>query len=161
MIVVGIATLVGLTACGSNRIDPDALDSLIEGAVVEGTGLEPTSIDCPEVDDPDDGTTFSCTVALDGQTLRIEGTVTDAAEGTVEVVNADAVLFVELLEATIAADFGQQLGARIDVDCGDTEVRVEPVGGRFTCRAADEFGDEADVLVDVVTADGDVAYELG
>jgi hypothetical protein len=151
-----------LGACSTTRmLDRDAVGDLIVEAVEEGIGLTPTNVSCPEVEDPDDGTTFECTATLDGQTLRIDGVVTDADEGTVEVVNADAVLFVDLLEATIADDFGVQLGFPVSVDCGDTVVRVEQVGARFTCSATDEIGDEADVQVDVLDVEGNIAYELG
>lgn len=128
--------------------------------MVDGTGLEPTDIECPEVDDPEDGTTFQCTLTVDGQLLRMNGTVTDAAEGTVEVANAEAVLFVDLLERTVAEDLTEQLDAEVRVDCGDTEVRVEEVGTAFTCRADDEFGAEGEVVVEVLDIEGNVTYEL-
>lgn len=67
---------------------------------------------------------------------------------------------VYLLERTVADDLGAQLDAEIEVDCGDTEVRVEEVGTEFTCRAEDESGEEAEVVVEVLDADGNVTYEL-
>jgi hypothetical protein len=160
-IAVLVVPLFALAACGTTSLDQDRLRELIEDAVTDGIGITPTDVACPDVEEPDDGTTFQCTTTLDGQTLRMDGVVTDADEGTVEVSNADAVLFVDLLETTIADDFSTQLGFALEVECGDTEVRVEEVGSRFECLATDEFGDEAPVQVEVVDLEGNVTYEIG
>lgn len=112
------------------------------------------------MDDPEDGTTFQCTLTIDSQLLRMNGTVTDAAEGTVEIANPEAVLFVDLLERMVADDLAEQRDVEIQVDCGDTEVRVEEVGTEFTCRAEDEFGAGGDVVVEVLDVEGGVTYEL-
>lgn len=161
-VVSAVAAIVGLsTGCASERsLDPERLDALVESAIVDGIGVQPTGIDCPPVIGIVDGTTFTCEVTLDGQSLRMEGEVVDAAQGTVEVVNLDAVLLVELLEWVIADDFTRQLGEPITIDCGDGEVIVAEVGSELTCTARDTVGNEASVSVVVDDAEGNVSYEL-
>lgn len=156
-----LATGMFVVACGgTTTLDQEQVSALIVEAVEEGIGLTPTDIECPEVEDPEQGTTFQCTATIDAQTLRIDGEILDVDEGTVSVANADAVLFVDLLETSIADDFGQQLDVVLTVDCGDTEVRVEEVGAEFECTATDEFGEEAAVFVEVQDLEGNVTYEL-
>jgi hypothetical protein len=158
---LALVAMLALAGCGPTSLDQGQLRDLIVAAVSDGIGITPTDVDCPDVENPEDGTTFQCTTILDGQTLRMNGVVTDADEGTVEVENADAILFVALLEKTIAEDFGPQLDATLVVDCGDTEVRVEEVGSSFGCTATDEFGEQARIVVEVLDVDGNVTYEIG
>lgn len=151
-----------MTACSTERsLDPERLDALIETAIVDGVGVAPTSVDCPPVTDIDDGTRFVCEATLDDQTLRMEGVVIDASEGEVEVNNIEAVLIVELLEWVIADDFSGQLGESITVDCDGRELIIAEVGSRLICTAFDTLGNDAEVGVEVVDAEGNVAFELG
>lgn len=162
-VVSVIASIVGLSSgCASERsLDPERVDALVESAIVDGIGVQPTRIDCPPVTGIVDGTTFTCEVTLDGQPLRMEGEVVDAAQGTVEVVNVDSVLLVELLEWVIADDVTRQLGEPITVDCGDGQLIVAEVGSELMCAARDTVGNEVPVSVVVDDAEGNVSYELG
>lgn len=163
VVVPAIAAIAGLSpgCAGERSLDPERLDALVESAIVDGIAVQPTVIDCPPVTGIVDGTTFTCEVTLDGQPLRMEGEVVDASQGTVEVVNLDAVLLVELLEWVIADDVTRQLGEPITVDCGDGEVIVAEVGAELLCAARDTVGNEVPVSVVVDDAEGNVSYELG
>lgn len=159
LIVGALAFAIG---CSSERsLDPERLDALIESAIVDGIGVTPSEIDCPPVTDIDDGTTFTCEVVLDGQMLRMAGVVLDASDGSVEVNNVDAVLFVDLLERVTSDDLTRQLGETITVDCGGGELRIEPVDAQFTCTATDSVGNEAPLVIEVLDADGNISFELG
>lgn len=157
----GVLAVLAVGCASERSLDPERLDALVESAIVDGIGIEPSAIACPPVTGIEDGTTFVCEATLDGQTLRMEGVVTDAAEGSVEVANLDAVLLVGVLESVIGSDFSQQLGEPITVECGDGEVIVAEVGSRLSCTATDSAGNEAPVSVDVDDAEGNVSYELG
>lgn len=157
--LAGVAVLVG---CATERsLDPERLDALIDSAIADGVGVAPTAVSCPPVTDIVDGTTFVCEATLDGQTLRMAGVVVDASEGEVEVENVDAVLFVGLLEQVIADDVSRQLGETITIECGTGELIIAEVGSELSCTASDSVGNEADVLVEVVDAEGNVTFELG
>lgn len=163
-VLLGIVALGSFAAaCSEDReLDPDRLDAAVESAVVEGLGVTPTTIDCPAVTGISDGSTFTCEVDLDGQVLQMAGTVIEASEGTFEIDNLDAVLFVDVLELGIAAEISAELGEAIGVDCGlDGDLVVAEVGSRISCTAIDVVGNEAPLTVDVLDADGEIAYELG
>ena len=157
--VVSALALVGCSASvsvGSKTLDRDDLHALIEDGLAGDLPVTIADADCPEVEDPTDGTTFECTATLDGQPLTVVGTVTDAENGSVNVVFGDAVLDVAALETAAA----EQLGTDITVECGDEAYLVQEVDAVFECDAADAGGNTAVVAVTVNDVAGNVSFEV-
>lgn len=162
LVVTAVAIGALVAACASPpELDTAAVSRLVETSLVDATGVTPTDVDCPRLPEIDDGTTFECTATLDAQELRVAGVVIDARAGVVEVSNADAVLFVELLEGMIAFELFEQLERVLELDCGDSEVLVVPPGDTLTCTATDRDGDSADVRVEVLDTSGQITFSLG
>jgi hypothetical protein len=160
--LAALAAILLAVGCGDDArvLDRTELRQLIVMEFTEQLGLPVSDVSCPEIRDPEVGTTFQCTAVIDEQTLRVDGVVTDAEEGSVDVENADAVLRVAFLEDVIGRDFTEQLGVGVTVDCGDTEVIVAAPGLELDCVAVDEDGNEGTVVVEVLDREGNVAYEL-
>ncbi len=156
---VSALALVGCSASvsvGGKTLDRDDLHALIEDQLAGDLPVTIADADCPEVEDPADGDTFECTATLDGQPVTVVGTVTDAENGTVNVVFGDAVLDVAALESTTA----EQLGEGITVECGDENYLVQEVGASFECEATDSSGATAAVAVTVNDVAGNVSFEV-
>jgi hypothetical protein len=114
---------------------------------------------CPDSVTAEAGRTFTCSVSIAGQPLRVE-VHQRGDDGELRVVPAAAVLPL----AEVQADLVEQLADRLDdpdarADCGQEAVRVVVPGRSFECEVAD--GDTMRrVVVHVRDADGSLTYRL-
>lgn len=121
-------------------------------------GVETGEVTCPDDVDANEGTKFDCTAEVEGQDLRIEVTMTDDdSNATFEAIQA--VLDLRRAEEAMGSDIGAQIGATVEVDCGETDFLVKDPGDTFECTANDEDGNSVTLVATVTDTDGHIQYE--
>lgn len=153
--VCGMLSAVTFGCSTTKIIDEAELRRFIETDLAAQLDEEISDVKCPRLREPSTGDRFECTGVVDGSTVRFSGEVTDAADGSVWIENADAILFTALVEDAIVDAYRSQLGVEASADCGSTRLRVEAPGSSFRCS----IDDGSTVRVDVLDAEGNVDFE--
>jgi hypothetical protein len=155
----GGVTVVGIEVQELADGDPD-VEGAVAGLVAErlGGGTGEVVARCPGVGDPQPGDTVRCGIeAGGGASTPVDFSVDD--DGT--LVLESAVLDRAGVEDFLVEELEDDADGAVEVDCGVEAVLVAPVGGLLTCealRVADDV--DFDVTVEVVSADGELAYEV-
>jgi hypothetical protein len=155
----GSVTVVGVEVQELAGGDPD-VEAAVAGLVADrlGGGTGEVVASCPGVEDPQPGDTVRCRVGVGGgASTPVDFTVDD--DGT--LVLESAVLDRAGVEGFLAGELEDDAEGAVDVDCGDEVVLVASVGGLLACEAVRVADDVVfDVTVEVVSADGELAYEV-
>jgi hypothetical protein len=155
----GSVTVVGIEVHELAGGDPD-VEAAVAGLVADRLEGEPGEVvaRCPGVEDPQPGDSVRCRVEVGGgASTAIDFTVDDDGALVLESVLLDRAGVEDFLTGELEDD---AQGA-VDVDCGEEAVLVASVGGLVTCEAVRVADDVAfDVAVEVVSGDGELAYEV-
>lgn len=158
-VLVVVPALAGLAGCSGDAYDVAKAEREI-GLFVDRTfeGVETGEVTCPDDIDAKEGTKFDCTAEVEGQDLRIEVTMTDD-DGNATFEAAQAVLDLTRAEEAMGSDIGAQVGAAVEVDCGERDFLVKSPGDTFECTASDEDGNSVTLVATVTDTDGHIQYE--
>jgi hypothetical protein len=106
------------------------------------------------------GQTFTCTAVLDGQTVKMDGTVT-GNDGRFTVVPDSAIIDVAGATKILTSGITAQTHLHSTVDCGSRKVVVIVVGQTFDCMARLAGEKPRTVKVTAVDHQGNLRYTLG
>lgn len=166
-IAIGLALACGaLTACGDDgagsgdgRVtDLSELEAkLVEMQEEKSPNLSVEGADCPDEVDLDEGSTFECTVTIEGVEAPYAVTLTEdnpeAETGSFHIEPAKAII-----DVSIVVNFIQgRVDAGAEVDCGSEKVIVTDVGGTFVCTISGA-GETNEVEMIVKDIEGTVAF---
>lgn len=165
--VVALTAAAALATSGCNAggaartLGSDSLVDALTDDVVAHYGAEAQDVQCPTGLAVKEGSTFECTVAVDGGTVTYRITQVDG-DGQLAFEPLQAVLDPARPAARIAIHYVEVIGKSVDVFCGQRElaVRVVEVGGTFVCRVADRQGREDGVVVTVNDLEGSFSFEV-
>jgi hypothetical protein len=145
-----------LAGCGTETLDADKAETQIESAIEGQTGADVSSVDCPDDVKAEKGKEFTCeATAADGTKATI-GLTQTSDEGDVHI---DAPLvYVSIMEDSIAESLRMQTGKQATVDCPDL-VAAKKGGAQLTCRSS-SGGNKRNVAVKV-DAQGRITWDLG
>jgi hypothetical protein len=139
--------------------DPD-VEAAVADLVADQLEGDPGEVvaRCPGVEDPQPGDTVRCRVeAAGGGSTPVDFTVDDDGALVLE----SAVLDRAGVEDFLVGELEDDADGAVDVDCGGEAVLVASVGEVVACEAVRVADDVAfDVSVEVVSADGELAYEV-
>ncbi|MDQ3914405.1 MAG: DUF4333 domain-containing protein [Actinomycetota bacterium] len=165
--VAGLSVLL-LAGCsvdvsvGGGGLDLSEVEANLVAEQEEASpGLEVGGATCPEEVEVEEGTTFECTVEIEGVDAPYTVTLTNVDEDE-ESVDFNSKPAKPIIDVSLVTEFvrsrlnEQSRGA--DVDCGDAAVLVTEVGSTIECTVSDERGSETAVLV-VKNVEGDVAFQ--
>ena len=160
-----VAVILGslLVACSEGGVDFSELeDRLVEEQKAKSPNLEVGEATCPEDVDVENGTTFQCSVVVEGVDAPYAITMSevdeDAENAHFDIKPAKPIIdvskVVAFLESQLTPD---RAGAT--VDCGNEAVIVAEVGGTIDCTVSDGAeSEEVSVLVKdlqgTITLDG-------
>jgi hypothetical protein len=150
--MAGVALAALLVSCSSDSVDTATVRESLREDYLERTGAEVENVDCPDEVPRDLGTSFVCTLEVDGQTLEVVATQTDG-DGTIGFSQKQALIEVGAVIAGIQEYAQSELRVSVTVDCGRRAVAVVDLGGTFDCTATDENGT---AVVIRVTAGGSI-----
>lgn len=157
--VLVILPVLLLAGCSGDDYDVETAEREI-GRFVDRTyeGIETGEVTCPDDVDAEEGTTFDCVAEVDDQELTIEVTMTDD-EGNATFEATQAVLDLTRAEEAMSSDIGAQIGATVEVSCGERDFLVKDPGDTFECTATDDDGNSVTLVATVTDAEGHIEYE--
>lgn len=153
-------------------IDNVVVEDSIAETLEDVTGVSPDTVKCPENVAIEAGSTFQCSVDIEGQTLLMdvmqendEGDLT-YAEADNQIILSDTEITDELTEAAYSAVENGDLSVpeTSEVLVGTCvfpkgeEVYIARVGENLDCAIADQDGNNILVMA-TVEADGTLSYE--
>jgi hypothetical protein len=159
--LAGAALLLGGCSFSFSFGGPDLSeieDKLVEEQKKVAPGLDVGAATCPDDVEVEEGTTFECTVEVEGVEAPYDVTLNEIDGDTVNfdskpakpIINVD--LIVDFLRGNLNA---QSQGA--EIDCGDETVLVTEVGATIDCTVSDARGSETVSLV-VKNLQGDIGF---
>jgi hypothetical protein len=158
--MIGVAA-AGASSCGvgvHHMLDAKSVGRQIGSNLASQYQIPAPAVQCPNNVPATRGRTFTCTTALDGQPLTINGTVTDGS-GHFGISLTQAVLptahAISVLQANVAA----QTHLPTTVTCGPRLVLVVRVGQTFHCTAH-QGGVSRGLSSTVESTSGQVRYSL-
>ena len=155
------AALIALGACGIT-LDIAGVEKSIQDGVVQQLGLAMTSVTCPqESRAAKAGDTFECTGKPEiGGSLRVQVTQKDD-KGNIEwkVLKSIGLFDMKEAEAAVAKGISDQLGAEVEVSCGE-RWQVGEVGDTFECAGEDADGPIPPVTITVKDAEGNISWSM-
>jgi hypothetical protein len=158
---VSVVALAGLTGCSlspHSTLSAASIEARISSELARTYKVPPPPVSCPASVRAVAGTHFTCTATLEGQPLRVIGTVTDD-KGHVEVRAASAVVVKSAAEAEIGQSLTRKVGRPVSVSCAVPQLLVADPGLAFGCTA-EVAGVERQLAVTVVNLAGDLRYRV-
>ncbi len=136
-LVLGVLAVLG-TACGrSAELDMERVASEVRSSLASTFDLPVTAPRCPDQVDVEKGASFRCRIRIADIPLTVEVTQRDT-EGNLRIQPTAAVLDMEAVRDELTVAITDQLeSGKVEVDCGDDDVKVVPPGGTFDCTATD------------------------
>jgi Domain of unknown function (DUF4333) len=161
-VVVAVLTgAIGVAGCSleaHSTVSASSVETRIASELASRLHIPPPAVHCPGAVPARVGARFTCTAVIDGQVLRVVGTVT-GTQGEVEVHPSDAVIMASKAEAEIGKSLSARLGRRVPVSCAVPPVLVAPVGHSFECTA-NIAGASRRIVVTVVNPAGELSYRV-
>lgn len=160
---LALTALATLTACSSEpTYDADQIaDKVVSEQKKITPDLEVTDGTCEEDVPLEVDEVIGCTVDIDGVEARYDVTITavedDQARYSFEP--AEAIISVQAVVDLIQGQLAKEDLHGVDVDCGDTAVRVEEPGSTFTCELSLD-GQTQEATVTVNDASGNVRVDF-
>lgn len=157
--LAGLA-LIAATGCSpSPRFDAESIEADVRDRLEDLYEVPIASVSCPEGVEVEAGAAFECAATTSAGRVDVVVRQIDG-DGVLAVEPAQAVLVTE----RVAEDIAAVLADRFDrddalVSCPGAPVRVEEVGGAFTCRALHD-GEARSIEVTVRDAGGALTYSL-
>lgn len=162
ILLLTVALAVIATGCkvsiGGGDAKSGVEEAITEKAAEQLVGFDVTGTNCPEDASTDEGSTFECTVKVNGQDLTVE--VVGEGGTRFSFDQKDAILDLAKAEETFTKQFSEQLGSAVTVSCDPPQIRVIPVGGTVNCTVTDGNGTTAVVEMTVQDADGNVDAQI-
>lgn len=133
--------LLLLPSCGVTRtLDGAHLEADIGDQLLPDHPGVIRSISCPDPEDPQPGQSVLCVATLGGQVIDVNVVLGGTAEALTSTASVDArFVAVNEVAALLAATFGDEIGLRTRVDCGQPIV-VLAVDEPVACTATDPSG---------------------
>ena len=161
-LIAAAAVVPGLLAgCGvgpRHTLDAASVEGQIASRLSSQYGAPNPSVLCPKAVPVAVGQEFTCDATIEGQSLTVDGTVTNGS-GRFSVSLAATIIEVPHAVAVLQRDIAAQTHVATTVDCGRRTVLVVEAGSHFSCTATQAGVDRA-VTVTVVNQQGDVRYSL-
>ena len=148
--------LAGCGQGGGRRFDVVGAQGQIATDLASRTGQPAPVVRCPSRVTAKQGRTFICTTALDGQSLTLRVTLTNA-QGAFTSQPLEAVLLVAKAVKAIEDGIDRQTGEQAQVDCGAHTVLIAHPGDTFGCTATAKGQSQA-VTVTVRDLSGTLDY---
>lgn len=120
-------------------------------------GLRVGAARCPDRLDPQQDKPGTCTITVEGLTVRVR--VDRVDRDRVKVATDQAVIPVARLEASMQPAVSQKGGQSYSVDCGDEAVRVFDPPGILRCVAKPARGAPVTLVVTVADKQGNYTFE--
>jgi Domain of unknown function (DUF4333) len=149
--------LAGCSLSPSGTLSAAGIEAKIAADLARTYRVVPPRVDCPAGVSDSTGTHFTCTTTLDGQPLRVAGTVTGPG-GHVEVHAAGVVVVKSGAETKIGQSLSKKAGRPVSVSCALPPLLVANPGLGFGCTA-EIAGVEHHLAVTVVNLAGDLRYQ--
>jgi hypothetical protein len=138
--------LVPVLAACSASVSAGGMDfGKLESAITEelnknyaGISQQVSSVECPRGAEPETGETFVCNADVDGNTVRVQATMTDD-EGNVDFSTMDVLFDLATTANGLSKTITEDQGFDVTVTCGEG-LKVVEIGKSFTCEAADPEG---------------------
>jgi hypothetical protein len=157
------ACALALASCGvgpSHTLNPKSVQAQIAHQLESRYPVKGVVVNCPASIPADRvGTTFTCTAGIDGQTLRLLGTVT-SSKGLYSIEPAEAIVSTAQAASTLQSDISANVHSTVSVDCGPLPVRVVPVNGQFACQVSIAGQGARQATVTVEDLNGHFHYSL-
>jgi len=157
-LVAAVAGLAGCSLSPHSTLSAASLETKISSELARTYKIPPPEVSCPASVRATPGTHFTCAATLEGQSLRVVGTVTDD-KGHVQVRAASAVVVKSGAEAEIGQSLSRKVGQPVPVACAMPQLLVADPGLTFSCKA-ELAGIERQVAVTVVNLAGDLRYRV-
>jgi hypothetical protein len=155
-----LVPVLALGACGDDEADPTAEATAGIAAVVAGrVGVAPTqvAVACPEELVVEAGVEFTCAVTIaEADPIDLDFAVT--IEGVVELQRA--VVPTADAETYLAGQLAGPAEGAVQVDCGEAPLLVADIGDQLRCDAVRPDGTPHTVVVEILTLDGTVRYQV-
>jgi hypothetical protein len=116
------------------------------------------TVTCPDGIPEVAGRSFKCQATVAGQTLPIDGTVTNSA-GRYRTRPGAAVIVLSSVAAELQSRVAAQERAPARVFCGDQAILVVPAGGSFSCTSM-VAGHNRQLTVTVDDLEGHVHFSV-
>jgi len=155
LVLAGVV-LAGCGQSGGRRFDVAGAQSQIATDLATRTGLPAPVVRCPARVTAKQGRTFTCTTVLDGQSVTLRVSLTDA-QGAFTSQPLEAVLLVAKAVKAIQDGIDRQTGEQATVDCGAHTVLIAHPGDTFSCTATAK-GQSQVVTVTVRDLSGTLDY---
>ena len=147
---------------GSSGLDYDKLEGAITTELnnnYAAISRQVAGVDCPrQAKDPKAGDALICNADLDGHTVRVRATVSDA-DYNVKFDTLDAVYDLSAAGGRLSRGVSEEYGFDVTVTCGDG-LRVVEIGRSFECTATDPTGDTRTVKVTAAAVGEDDHWEV-
>jgi hypothetical protein len=158
LVVMAVVGLAGCSLSPHSTLSAASLEAKIAAELARTYNIAPPKVNCPASVPVTPGAHFTCIATLDGQPLRVLGTVTDS-RGHVQVHPASAVVVKSAAEAEISQSLSKRVGSPVHVSCPLPGLLVASPGHTFGCTA-EIAGVERHVAVTVVNPAGDLRYRV-
>jgi Domain of unknown function (DUF4333) len=161
IVVALFAATAGLASCSlsaSNALSSASVEARIASQLASSYHIASPPVRCQRSIPARIGSTFTCVAILEGQHLRVVGTVT-SSRGHVEVHPASAVVVAEKAEAEIGRSLSKTFGQPVNVSCPIPSLLVASVDHTFACTAH-VAGVDRKVVVTVTNLAGDLSYRV-
>lgn len=159
------ALLLGLLVvlaggCGRPpELDMDRVSSKVRSSLASTFDLPVTAPRCPDQVDVEKGRSFTCRVRIADIPLSVEVTQRDT-DGNLRIQPTAAVLDMDAVRRELTVAITAQLeSGKVEVDCGEDEVKVVPPGDTFDCSATDGAVERA-VTARVRDRGGSLTYSI-
>ena len=152
------AGLAGCSLSARNSLSSASVESKIASELANSYRIAAPPVHCPRSIPAQVGSTFTCVATLEGQPLRVVGTVT-SSRGHVDVHPTSAVVVAETAEAEIGKSLSATFGQPVTVSCPIPSLLVAPVGHTFGCTA-NIAGVGRQVAVTVTNVAGELSYRV-
>jgi hypothetical protein len=162
VVACAVCCASGIAACGASprrTLDPASLGAQIASQLNARYPGVNAQVTCPGGIAATAGQPFVCRADVDGQAVRLKGTVT-APGGSFTVVPEEAIVGVAAIVTHLVEGISARTGHKPSVDCGVKPVLVVAVGGSFRCSATFAGQKPRPVTVTVVSLQGAVRYTL-
>jgi hypothetical protein len=148
-----LAGVLMTAACGK-QLDMSKPEQAIAQAIERSYKIKVNDVSCPNDLKANAGSKFQCVVALPGDRLTANVTQTDSSGG-LSYELAEQILTARSVAAAIRRQY-----KATSVDCGRRTYWVARPSRTFTCRAQDEEGGDATVVVTVRDTRGNIDLDI-
>lgn len=130
--LVAAAVLSSCSLTAADTVSAASLETDIAGQLASSYRIPKPPVHCPRSVPAVAGHKFTCTATLDGQALKVKGTVT-SSRGQVEVRPATAVVVTKAAEAELAGHLKTTFRRTVGLSCRLPALLVATPGRRFSC----------------------------